>query len=190
MLYVIGGASGAGKTTLLPLLKRSRPDVQWHDFDERWTGGGKRERQELTQGWVQSALEHGRGFGLLGQCPLGELLAVPGAPLLAGLRHLLLDVGDVERVRRLRRRGDGQDTQETLNWAAWLRVHQTLPDWRPDVLTEGGWEEMRWERWRGHPRPDWPGSTLDASGLTPDQTASRVLAWMDAEAPLAVSPPP
>ncbi|WP_156952899.1 hypothetical protein [Deinococcus frigens] len=45
MFYVIGGASGARKSTVLPLLRRFRPDVRWHNFDERWTGSGKAQRQ-------------------------------------------------------------------------------------------------------------------------------------------------
>lgn len=181
MFYVIGGASGSGKTTLLPLLREKRPDIAWHDFDERWVGGGKHERQQLTQVWMEAALEHGTPFGLLGQCPLGEVLAVPDAPRLGGVRHLLLDLDDVERVRRLRGRGDGQATQDTLNWAAWLRVHQVLPDWRPDVLTDGGWPEMRWERWLGRENIEWPGRTLNATGLTPPECAKRVLCWLETE---------
>lgn len=182
MFYVIGGASGSGKTTLLALLRQARPDIRWHDFDERWIGGGKQERQQLTQVWMKAALEHRAPFGLLGQCPLGEVLAAPDAPRLGGVRHLLLDLDDIERVRRLRGRGDGQATQDTLNWAAWLRVHQVLPDWRPDVLKEESWPEMRWERWLGREAPDWPGQTLNATGLTPLECTERVLDWLGTEA--------
>ncbi|TSA87309.1 hypothetical protein FNU79_05345 [Deinococcus detaillensis] len=179
MFYVISGAAGSGKTTLLPFLRQARPEVAWQDFDERWTGGGRVERQELTQRWIETALEHGRAFGLLGQCPLGEVLAAPDAPRLEGIRHLLVDLSDVERIRRLMTRGDDQVTQETLNWAAWLRVHQVMPDWRPNVLMSGGWPAMRWERWHGREADYWPGLTLNVSGLTPAESAERVLAWLD-----------
>ncbi|MGI8747434.1 MAG: hypothetical protein ACR2J4_03645, partial [Deinococcus sp.] len=124
MLYVIGGASGSGKTTLLPFLRWSRPDISWHDFDERHGRGGKHGRQQVAETWIQTALETTGDFGLLGQCPLGEILAAPSASGLRGLQHLLLDVSDIERVRRLRRRGDSLDTQDMLNWAAWMRVHE------------------------------------------------------------------
>jgi hypothetical protein len=178
MFYVISGASGAGKSTVLPLLQRLRPDVQWHAFDERWAGGSKRERQQLTEGWIQTALGTGGHFGLLGQCPLGEMLAAPSAPSLADTRHLLLDVDDVERIRRLRERGDGQATQDLLNWAAWLRAHQTFADWQPDVLTVGGWEEMRWDRWLEQDSALWPGDTLNATGLTPQETALQIVTML------------
>ncbi|WP_293911396.1 hypothetical protein [Deinococcus sp.] len=161
MFYVLSGAGASGKSTLLPLLRKSRPDVRWHDFDELWTGGGKVERQQLTERWVGRALEHGGPFGLLCQCPLGEILCAPSAERLTGIRHLLLDLGDVERVIRLRIR-DGEATQDMLNWAAWLRVHQALPDWHgqdPATLS-------------------WPGQTLDLSGLSPEGSAEAVLACL------------
>ncbi|UQN10602.1 hypothetical protein [Deinococcus sp. QL22] len=177
MLFVISGASGSGKSTLLPLLRAVCPTVQWHDFDERWKGGGTAERQQLLEQWVQTALHTEGDFGLLGQCPLGEVLAAPSTPRLRGVRHLLLDVGDVERIRRLHTRGDGLATQDMLNWAAWMRAHEAYPDWRPDVLMEGGWDDMRWERWHDHPDVFWSGTTFDVTELTPEQTAQRILSW-------------
>lgn len=178
MLFVISGASGSGKSTLLPLLRDLCSTAQWHDFDERWQGGGKAERQRLLEHWVQTALQAKGDFGLLGPCPLGEVLAAPSALQLPGVRHLLLDLGDVERIGRLRARGDGLASQDMLNWAAWMRAHQVYPDWHPDVLIEGGWDGMCWERWHQRPGVCWPGATLDVSGLTPEQTAQRVLTWV------------
>lgn len=178
MFYVISGAPGSGKSTVLPRLRRLRPDVAWHSFDERWTGDGKAERQHQTEGWIRTALETGGHFGLLGPCPLGELLAAPSAPALPGLRHLLLDVDDVERIRRLRGRGGAEATQDTLNWAAWLRAHQAYPDWQPDVLTEDGWPDMRWDRWLGQSAAPWPGSTLNATGLSPQETALQIVSML------------
>lgn len=178
MLFVISGASGSGKSTLLPVLRAACPTVQWHDFDERWQGGGKAERQQLLEKWVQTALQAEGDFGLLGQCPLGEVLAAPSTPRLPGIRHLLLDIGDVERVRRLRARGDGLATQDMLNWAAWMRAHEAYSDWHPDVLMKDGWDEMRWERWHGHPDVSWSGVTFDVTGLAPDQTSERILTWV------------
>lgn len=178
MFYVIGGASGAGKSALLPRLRQLRPDVNWHDFAERWGGGDKAERQRQTEYWLRAALETDGHFGLLGPCPLGEILAAPSAPALPGLRHLLLDVDDVERVRRLRQRGSPDATQDTLNWAAWLRAHQAFADWQPDVLTGGGWPEMRWERWLGQKTALWPGNTLNATGLSPQEAALQIVSML------------
>ncbi|CAM3855211.1 hypothetical protein [Deinococcus frigens] len=93
------------------------------------------------------------------------------------MRHLL-DVDDVERIRRLRGRGEGQVTQDTLNWAAWLRAHQAYPDWQPDVLTGDGWPEMRWERWLGRETVQWPGRILNATALTPQETALQIVTML------------
>lgn len=119
---------------------------------------------------------------LCAQSPLGELLAAPSAPQLGGLRALLLDVRDVERVSRLRRRGTPEHaTQDMLNWAAWQRLHASDPGWRPDVLTEDGWSEMNWTRWADWTQSDprWQVETLDTTGQTVQDTAGRLLRWMD-----------
>lgn len=182
MLYVISGAAGSGKSTILPLLRASLPTVQWHDFDERWKGGGKVERQHLLEEWMQTALHAEGDFGLLGPCPLGEVLAAPSTPRLPGVRHLLLDVSDVERIARLRARGDGLASQDMLNWAAWMRAHQAYPDWRPDVLMDGSWHGMCWARWHERPGVSWPGVTVDVTGLTPERTAMCVVTWINGPA--------
>ncbi|MCD0162009.1 MULTISPECIES: hypothetical protein [unclassified Deinococcus] len=178
MLIVLAGASGVGKTTLLPHLKGACPEVDWHDFDERWRGGGKAERQQVTDEWIRAALVTGRTLGLLGPCPLGEVLAAPSMPGTATVRHALLDVGDVERIGRLRTRGDGQDTQDVLNWSAWLRLHHHDPLWRPDVITQGSWPDMQWDRWLNGDRSEWPAPTLDVSGLSPVRSADLILRWL------------
>ena len=60
----------------------------------------------------------------------------------------------VVRIDPLRARGATGDTQEMLCWAAWQRMHAVDPQWRPDVIREGGAAEMRWERWEGWQRGD------------------------------------
>ncbi len=115
--------------------------------------------------------------GELSGCSDREVLAAPSMPAAALVRHALLDVGDVERISRLRTRGDGQDTQDVLNWSAWLRLHHD-PLWRPDVIMQGGWPDMQWDRWLNGDRSEWPARTLDVSGLSPARSAEWIRRWL------------
>jgi GNAT superfamily N-acetyltransferase len=89
----------------------------------------------------------------------------------------------VTRIDRIRKRGNNWDTQDMLNWAAWQRMHVVDPQWRPDVIRQGGAEGMRWQRWaswqRGDPR--WRAWVLDTTLLSVHQAAERVAAWVQAQ---------
>lgn len=120
---------------------------------------------------------------------LGEVLACPSAPQAGPVAVCLLDCGDVLRIDRLRSRGTHGCTQEMLSWAAWQRVHAVDPQWRPDVIREGGAPGMRWERWaswlRGDPR--WQVEVIDTTPLSPPEVATAVARWTLAA---ASAPPP
>lgn len=186
MLFLISGASGSGKSRVRRDLEAQAPDLLWLDFDDPRIppDPGKAGRQRRLDAWLRVVLEaqaRGQSAVLFGQSPLGEVLAAPSAPALTGVRALLLDVGDVERVARLRGRGTPDlATQDMLNWAAWHRLHASDPRWRPDVLREDGWTGMRWDRWAGWTaaRPQWRVSVLDSTGQTAEQTAGHLLAWV------------
>ena len=150
-MIVVSGASGAGKSAVLPDIAKLLPAVSWHEFDSIGVPGDADTawRQRTLEGWIQRAREwEGQGgeFGLCGQVAYGELLACPTAPRLATLSFCLLDCGDLVRIRRLRAAERAVD-QDTLNWAAWLRVHAVDPQWRPDVITERGAPDFEWDRW-------------------------------------------
>jgi hypothetical protein len=134
---------------------------------------------------VREALEQqARGIDLVlaGQTPFGELLATPSAAQLDGVAGLLLDCSDEVRIDRLGGRAS-VPLDEVLSWAAWMRGHAADPRWRPEVIRDGAWEQMRWERWgaweRGDPR--WRVRVLDASHLTTPAVAKEIVAWIEAE---------
>jgi energy-coupling factor transporter ATP-binding protein EcfA2 len=187
MLFLITGASGSGKTACLPALRALMPHVALHDFDERGVPlhADKAWRHRQAEAWIGVALGYqaaGQDMVLSGQVVPGEVLACPSAPRLAGLAACLLDCHDVRRVDRLRARPGGAEwaTQDMLCWAAWQRMHAVDPRWRPDVIRDGAWPEMRWERWadwaRGDPR--WQTWVLDTTDLRLDEVAARLAAWM------------
>ncbi|MCI0388907.1 MAG: hypothetical protein MOB07_09105 [Acidobacteria bacterium] len=186
MLYFITGASGSGKTACLEALRRRRPDVIWHDFDEVGVppNADKAWRQRTTEHWLQKAIQYQtqrRDTAVSGGAIYGEILACPSAPRIDSIAVCLLDCYDVVRIDRIRARGTYGDSQEMLCWASWQRMHAVDPQWRQDVIREDGASEMRWERWetwqRGDPRWQqvW---RLDTTKLTIEEVAERVSLWM------------
>ncbi len=185
MLFLVTGASGAGKTACMPHLRQLLPEMPLHDFDERGVpdNADKAWRQQQTENWVQHALAYeaqGQAMILCGQVILGEALACPSASLLQGVASCLLDCYDVERIRRLRGRGTHGATQDMLSWAAWQRMHAVDPQWRPDVIRDGGWSAMHWERWRDWQAGDsrWQTWVLDTTALGLEAVAEQVASWV------------
>jgi len=142
------------------------------------------DRQAATKHAIRQALRDqraGRDAGICGGCVPGEILACPSAPQPSAIAICLLECSDpVVRVDRLRARPEGGLTQEALNWGVWLRMHADDPQWRPDVIRDGAWPAMRWERWeawqRGDPR--WDVWVLDTAHLTVEQTTEQLVSWV------------
>ena len=148
-------------------------------------GGGKCCRQRATETWIGRAIEYQhRGVDLLltGQSPLGEWLAAPSSAALTGLAVCLVDAADEVRLERLRARGPHAPELEraVLNWAEWHRRHARDPQHRQDVLREGGWADMRWERWadwaEGDPR--WSVTVVQNGRRPTSSSAADVLQWI------------
>ncbi len=181
MIYLITGASGSGKTACLEGLKEMMSEINWYDFDEVGVpeNADKIWRHRTTEYWLQKVVENQAektDTAINGNVILGEVIACPSAPLIDGIYHILLDCQDVIRIDRLRKRATGQDTQDTLCWAAWQRMHAVDPQWRPDVIQDGGDAEMHWHRWQNWQRGDarWQTFVIDTSFLTIDQVCSAV----------------
>ncbi|MFJ4188482.1 hypothetical protein [Kitasatospora sp. NPDC089509] len=190
MLLKLTGSSGAGKTTLAFAVADRLDGIVVHEFDEvgvpdppfppHW-------RSRMTERWVRRALEYqAAGVDLLlsGNTPLGELLAVPSAPLLDGIAVCLIDVGDPVRRDRIAARDGGRwdeaATDAFCGWAAWHRGHARDPRFRPDVITEDGWPEMAWHRWTAWTAEDprWRTGLVDTTGQPLARSVDQVERWV------------
>lgn len=189
MLLKLTGSSGAGKSTLAFAVADRLADVAVHEFDEvgvpdppippHW-------RNEMTEHWVRRALEYQeRGVDLLlsGNSPLGEILAAPSAPLLDGIAVCLIDVADDERRVRLAARDGGRWDEKALDafcgWATWHRGHARDPRHRPEVIMNGSWPEMAWNRWStwASDDPRWQSPLIDTTGRDLAECAAAVEQW-------------
>ena len=187
-LLLVTGASGAGKSTVRHGVSAElSPEVECIELgdlvdvptfpDIAW-------RQRATETAVQRALvlqSDGRHLLLSGDpVAAGEVLAAPSATRLGGVAACLLHVGRSAQAARLERRGD--DPALLVHhqaFADWMRGHARDPGHMPHVLTSGGWDEMRWERWIGADPAgrDWSMQVIDTSELTEDEVAEEVLGW-------------
>jgi hypothetical protein len=184
MIFFVTGASGAGKSACLPGLASRLPNVALHDFDEVGVpaDADKVWRQRTTEAWLSRGLENeaaGRSTVICGGAVLGEILACPSASAAAHLAVCFLDCSDLARIDRLKSRGPHGATQDTLNWAAWQRVHVVDPQWRPDVITADAAPEMHFQRWAEWQRGDrrWHADVFDTTPLTALQVSAEVAAW-------------
>ncbi|MEU1849720.1 hypothetical protein ABZ499_10700 [Streptomyces sp. NPDC019990] len=128
--------------------------------------------------------ERGVDLLLTGQSPLGEVLAVPSAPLLNGIAVCLVDVADEVRRARLAERSPGRwdapAVDAFLGWAAWHRQHALDPRHRPDVIIDNSWPEMAWHHWAswhaGDPR--WRTQLLDTTDQLVTESVDLVERWI------------
>ncbi|MEV5850548.1 hypothetical protein AB0M32_52200 [Streptomyces sp. NPDC051985] len=190
MLLMLTGSSGAGKTTLAFAVADRLHGVVVREFDEvgvpdppippHW-------RNRMTELWVCRALEYqasGMDLLLSGNSPLGEVLAAPSAPLLEGIAVCLIDVADRVRRDRLAVRDKGRWDQDATDafcgWAAWHRGHARDPRFRPDVVIDGSWPEMAWQRWTGWTAEDprWSTCLIDTTDQPLTTSVDRVERWV------------
>lgn len=178
-LNLVIGASGSGKTTCLDIIREHHPEWSCHDFDDIGVpeNADKRWRQEATEHWLQVLLEKdsNKPICLFGLIVLGELLCAPSSEHFSYINVVFLECSDVIRIQRLQQRGD-QPTQDTLNWASWLRMHYHDPQWQQHVIIEASWSGMKWSRLQGLKR--WPGNMkirhVDTTAITDNEVAEIV----------------
>jgi broad-specificity NMP kinase len=187
MLLLVTGASGAGKSTarrliadrlgseveaveLIDLVEMPpRPTIAW--------------RQQAAEVAVRRAVEIGareRHLLLAGDpVAAGEVVAAPSAEAI-DIAACLLDVDPRAQTTRLNARGeDPALLRDNIAFAAWMRGHARDPAYMPHVLTEGGWAEMRWDRWVGRSELacSWEVHVIDTSAMTAEHVADEVLGW-------------
>ena len=65
----------------------------------------------------------------------------------------------------------------SVAFADWMRAHVRDPGHMPEVIIEGGWDAMRWERLA---RADWSFDVIDTSGRAAADVAADSPAWVRA----------
>jgi hypothetical protein len=188
VLFTVAGSSCSGKTTAAARCTDIERLVV-HDFDEIGvpSDADTAWRQAAGETWLRRVIaEQADGVDVLltGQSPIGEILATPSAPEITAIAACLLDVDDRERWRRLEARDPGRwDTQAKrsfIGWARWLRGHSADAHHKPEVITAGGWSEMRWDRWDAVAAHDWHVTVIDSTGHPPEHTALELRRWIAA----------
>jgi hypothetical protein len=142
-------------------------------------------RHQAVEKAVQRAVQaqrHGKHFLLCGDpVPPAEVYAAPSADQLESIAVCLLDATEDSQRLRLTERGDDPALiPHHIAFAAWMRDHITNPRHRLDVVRQGGWEKMQWERslaamdqqqlWRSH--------RIDTTELDPSEVATLVTVWI------------
>jgi hypothetical protein len=108
----------------------------------------------------------------------GELIAAPSADRLDRIAVCLLDCDAASQTERLRRRGDPEELlPRHVAFADWMREHVRDPGHMPEVIMEGGWAAMRWERLA---HAHWSFDVIDTSGRAAADVAADSLAWVRA----------
>jgi hypothetical protein len=183
VLLLLTGASGVGKSTCRIAIEAALGDeldcVELRDVvpipaapDVAW-------RQRSVEAVVQRALAGHRDLLLAGD-PVapGELIAAPSADRLDRVAVCLLDCDSGSQTERLRRRGDPEELlPRHVAFADWMRGHVRDPRHMPEVIMDGGWAAMRWERLA---RADWSFDVIDTSGRSAADVAADSLAWVRA----------
>lgn len=186
MFYLVSGAAASGKTTTARQIAPWVDQLVAHDHDEKKTPDVDTRCAQLEE-WIQLALTHqanGKDFLLTSHAPLGELLACPSAPKLAGISACLIDCDDPVRIQRMRDRGfdpNWPPSQHVLNWASWHRMHAWDPRWEQDVIVGNGPDIHDYGRWTAWDQADsrWQVNLIDTTQLTVDQVMTALSIWID-----------
>jgi hypothetical protein len=138
-------------------------------------------RQQAAEAAVHRAVElHSSGRHLLlagDPVPAAEIIAAPSAPQLDAVAACLLDASPDSQAERLTARGDDPALlPHHQAFAEWMRRQASDPLHMTHVVSEAGWEEMRWERLE-RLAPAWGMHTVDTTHMTRQQVADAVLDW-------------
>ena len=188
MLLLITGASGMGKTTVRKIVAAQFADrlescelaevAGAPEWSLRW-------RHQAVEKAVQRAVRvqrQGKHFLLCGD-PVApaEVYAAPSGDQLEGIAVCLLDASEAAQRLRLMARGDDPALlPHHIAFADWLRAHITNPGHRLEVVMQGGWDKMQWDRWTcAAERPGlWRPHRIDTTGLDPAEVAKLAAAWI------------
>jgi hypothetical protein len=182
---LITGASGVGKSTVrtvvAPELSPAVECAELLDLTPRPDAMTRVWRQQAAEAAVHRAVElHASGRHLLlagDPVPAAEIVAAPSAPQLDAVAACLLDASPDSQAERLMARGDHPALlPHHQAFAEWMRRQASDPLHMTHVVSEAGWEEMRWERLE-RLAPAWGMHTVDTTHMTTRQVADAVLEW-------------
>jgi hypothetical protein len=185
VLLLITGASGAGKSTVRAVIE---PDlspgvecVELLDLTSAPPVMSRVWRQQTVETAVRRAVKlhlSGRHLLLCGDpVPAAELVAAPSATRLDAIAVCLLDVAPHAQAERLAARGDDPALlPHHQAFAEWMRRQATDPLHMTHVVSDGGWEPMRWERLEVL-SAQWQMHTIDTTEMTRRDLADAVLDW-------------
>lgn len=185
MLLLITGASGAGKSTVResvePELSPTVECVELRHLSTAPAAITRVWRQQMAEVAVGLAVElqaSGRHLLLSGDpVPAIEVAAAPSAVELEGFAVCLLDVGPEVQGERLTARGDPPALlPHHQAFAEWMRKQTMDPLYMTHVVSDGGWEEMQWDRLEAM-AAGWQMSTVDTTDMTAREVAGAVLDW-------------
>jgi hypothetical protein len=188
MFFLVTGASGVGKSTVRKLIE---PELAGEvvtcelgslgitpEWSLRW-------RHQAVEKVVQLAVKEQaaeKHFLLCGDpVPPGELYAAPSAGKLKGIEVCLLDISPEKQIERLTLRGDPAELFPAhVAFADWMRRHAVDQRYRPEVIINGGWEEMRWDVWNSDEvtAVPWRSQIIDTSHLSAVEVAREVVSWI------------
>jgi hypothetical protein len=187
VLLLITGASGVGKSTVRAGLARElSPSVECVELGDL---SPVPDPTAMTLSWRQQAAESavrravnlqtdGRHLLLCGDpVPALEIVAAPSAPQLEAIAVCLLDADAEAQAGRLAARGDHPSLlPHHQAFAEWMRQQARNPLHMPHVVSEGGWDQMRWDRLDRLPAT-WGMHTIDTSRLTRAEVADATRDW-------------
>jgi hypothetical protein len=187
VLLLLTGASGVDKSTVRRLIAPELPPaieaVELTGLAPAPAALSLHWRQQATEAAVTRAVElqgEGRHLLLAGD-PVAaiEVAAAPSAPQLDAIAVCLLDASAEVQGERLAARGDDPALlPHHVAFAEWMRRQASDPLHQSHVVSEHGWDRMRWERLRSL-TPGWGMETVDTSALTEREVAGAVLGWCD-----------
>jgi hypothetical protein len=188
VLLLLTGASGVGKTSArIAIMPELAPRVECLELSDLApvspTQMTRVWRQQTVEQAVRRAIElqpGGRHLLLAGDpVPAAELVAAPSSPELAAVAVCLLDADAESQAARLRARGDAAGLAllpDHQAFADWMRHQAADPLYMPHVVSEGGWDAMRWERLE-RVTDRWQMRVIDTSSVAKSEVAADVLRW-------------
>lgn len=188
MFFLVTGASGVGKSTVRRLIEAEFAEVLettelgMLGSTPKWSIEWRQRMVEQTVLRALDAQREGRHFLLCGDpVPPGEVWAAPSADRLDHLAVCLLDAQESAQTERLLERGDAAPfVSHHVAFADWMRHHVVDHRQRPEVITQNGWSQMRWDRLLGTDtiQPPWESYVIETSDLAPGAVAQLVSQWL------------